>query len=86
MATITPAVGSSSTGGGTSAGTAGGVLSGSYPNPGFATDMATQAELNAVAASAVTSTAFDVIVELDQASYDAVAVPDGRTLYIVTAG
>jgi hypothetical protein len=30
---------------------AGGVLSGTYPNPGFAVDMATQAELNAVAAS-----------------------------------
>jgi len=30
-------------------GTAGGVLSGSYPNPGFAVDMATQAELNALA-------------------------------------
>ncbi len=29
-------------------GTAGGVLSGTYPNPGFAADMATQAELNAV--------------------------------------
>lgn len=33
-------------------GGAGGVLSGSYPNPGFAVDMATQAELEAVAATA----------------------------------
>lgn len=33
-------------------GPAGGVLSGTYPNPGFAVDMATQAELNAVAAQA----------------------------------
>lgn len=33
-------------------GGAGGVLSGTYPNPGFAVDMATQAELNAVSAVA----------------------------------
>jgi hypothetical protein len=31
-------------------GAAGGVLSGAYPNPGFAADMATQAELDALAA------------------------------------
>jgi len=34
-------------------GGAGGVLSGQYPNPGFAVDMATQAELDAVAAAKV---------------------------------
>ena len=36
---------------GSASGTAGGVLSGTYPNPVFAVDMATQAELNAVAAA-----------------------------------
>lgn len=36
---------------GSASATAGGVLSGTYPNPGFAVDMATKAELNAVAAA-----------------------------------
>ncbi len=38
-------------------GSAGGVLAGSYPNPSFAADMATQAELDAVAAAKQTSSA-----------------------------
>jgi mannan endo-1,4-beta-mannosidase len=44
--------------GGSPSATAGGVLSGSYPNPGFAVDMATQAELGSVQSilqSAITS-------------------------------
>jgi hypothetical protein len=36
-------------------GAAGGVLSGSYPNPGFAVDMATQAELDAAIAGLIAS-------------------------------
>lgn len=40
-----------SSGGGAPSGDAGGVLGGTYPDPSFAADMATQAELDAVAAA-----------------------------------
>lgn len=40
-------------------GAAGGVLSGTYPNPGFAADMATQAELDAIAGT-IPTTASDL--------------------------
>src|SRR3954468_18326601 len=43
--------------GGSASGTAGGVLGGTYPNPSFAVDMATQAELDAVAAAKQSSSA-----------------------------
>ncbi|MTD43858.1 hypothetical protein GKE82_05945 [Conexibacter sp. W3-3-2] len=46
-----------STGGGAPTGPAGGVLGGTYPNPAFAADMATQAELEAFFAFANAITA-----------------------------
>lgn len=72
-------------------GTAGGVLSGTYPNPGFAVDMATQAELDAEASARSsadasetgTRAAADASEAAARVAADALLTPKTRTL---TAG
>jgi hypothetical protein len=80
--------------GGGAAGAAGGVLSGTYPNPGFAVDMATQAELQA-GLSDINATGFRSVnafgavqgVAEDQTAYftachDALVADGGGILYV----
>jgi hypothetical protein len=66
----------------TPTGAAGGVLSGTYPSPGFAADMATQAELDAEAAArAAADTALALVTANRQtASYTLVAGDAGKVV------
>jgi hypothetical protein len=65
-----------SEGGGTPVGPAGGVLSGSYPNPGFAVNMATQAELDSTVDSKIAMHVHDTE---PHPAYD--QIPDLRLWY-----
>jgi len=73
--------------GGAPTGPAGGVLSGTYPNPGFAVDMATQAELDAVAAAKLSLGLLDAKGDLIAASADdtAARLPVGTNGQVLTA-
>jgi hypothetical protein len=64
-------------------GAAGGVLSGTYPDPGFAEDMATQVELAAVAAATDAAQTDATAVIADLATHEAL-VADASTLAHVT--
>lgn len=67
-------------------GAAGGVLSGTYPNPGFAVDMATQAELDAINA-ALDTRLDDLEAGTDPALNPAfVVLTDGATVTWATSG
>lgn len=73
-------------GGGSSApsGPAGGVLGGAYPDPDFAVDMATQAELDAVAATAASDLAAHVGDATDAHDASAISVLDAGGHYTAT--
>lgn len=57
-------------------GPAGGVLSGVYPNPGFATDMATQAELTTVADDAATALTTHAAIVASGATHGHISVDE----------
>lgn len=60
---------------------AGGVLSGAYPNPGFAVDMATQAELDALAGAINQMTDERIPISIGQETYPrALAVAGGTAI------
>jgi hypothetical protein len=68
-------------------GAAGGVLSGSYPNPGFAVDMATQAEAEALAsaaqAAAIAAAAADATAKANTAESTAKSYADTLVIGLV---
>jgi hypothetical protein len=79
--------GDSAGGGGSPSGAASGVLSGTYPNPGFAADMATQAELDS-ARTALQSTIDSLAARVSalEAGGSAPTVPGAPTIGTVTGG